>query len=302
MVRTCTRLLRTVIGAGNLGWILIGTALTAQSLPVDTWQREIVLNNRRDHAMAYHAVSAEVVLFGGEGAGNAFLNDTWEWDGERWTLVNPKEVPPARSGHTLTYDFLRQRVVLFGGQDESGRRADTWAFDGETWVRLDPESTPPVRTRHAAAYDTDRQQMVAFGGLGTAKPVSDTWCFLPIRLRVAQTDVSPGEAIAFALDLPDQKKRYYLCALAFHRAPGVPLPVSAGQVVLPLLPDALTAASLNLVGFWGKLDALGQASFSVKVKNDRRLAGVKFFASALTFDDQNRIHAVTNEVGVVILE
>ena len=52
---------------------------------------------------------------------------TWAWDGERWSSLQLGPAPDFRSGHAMTYDLQRQRVVLFGGRNE-GFRADTWEF------------------------------------------------------------------------------------------------------------------------------------------------------------------------------
>jgi hypothetical protein len=55
-----------------------------------------------------------VVLFGGESTTSALQNDTWAWDGQAWTQVG--DTGPIRMLHRLTFDSVRQRVVLFGGQ------------------------------------------------------------------------------------------------------------------------------------------------------------------------------------------
>src|SRR3954462_4642882 len=39
---------------------------------------------RSYHTMAYDAARSQVVMFGGFGAGNAVLGDTWIWDGVNW--------------------------------------------------------------------------------------------------------------------------------------------------------------------------------------------------------------------------
>ena len=58
------------------------------------------------HQMVYDAARGRVVLFGGTLSGPA-LADTWEWDGVSWTLVEPAVRPPARGGHAMAYDSVR---------------------------------------------------------------------------------------------------------------------------------------------------------------------------------------------------
>ena len=75
-----------------------------------------------------------IVMFGGIG-----MNDTWTWDGARWTQLQPRHSPSMRSSTgprpTLAYDAERGRVVLFGGYDEkaAGSLNDTWTWDGRDW-------------------------------------------------------------------------------------------------------------------------------------------------------------------------
>ena len=46
----------------------------------------------------------------------------------------------ARGYHAMTYDPLRERVVLFGGQagPASPMLGDTWEWDGKQWALVDP--------------------------------------------------------------------------------------------------------------------------------------------------------------------
>ena len=133
---------------------------------------------RRDHALAYDSDRGKVVLFGGWW-GNRYRNDTWEWDGEKWTEVTPEdpdESPPARGHHALAYDPARERVVLFGG---SGQRNDVWEWDGTKWIEIFPEELPPGRSGHALTYDSAREKVMLFGGNttdeGTIFNLNDVW-------------------------------------------------------------------------------------------------------------------------------
>jgi hypothetical protein len=79
----------------------------------------------------------------------------------------------------MTWDPVRQRIVLFGG-DMPGSwpqvRADTWDWDGSTWLRLQPAASPPPRMGHAMAYDERSERLLLFGGQGVTAG-DDTWSF-----------------------------------------------------------------------------------------------------------------------------
>ncbi len=131
---------------------------------------------RAGHAMAYDAMRQRVVLFGARRtpAGGP-LADTWEWDGANWIQRTPALSPSPRGGHAMTYDGVRQRIVLFGG-GYSTNFSDTWEWDGATWTLRAPASSPAARSGHALAYDGVRQRVVLHGGRGGPNLVfADTW-------------------------------------------------------------------------------------------------------------------------------
>lgn len=68
-----------------------------------------------DATLAFDSVRSRAVLF--------TFQDTWEWDGTRWTKM-PGAGPGARDGAHMVFDPDRQRVVLWGG----GGLDDTWEY------------------------------------------------------------------------------------------------------------------------------------------------------------------------------
>ncbi|NTV62184.1 MAG: hypothetical protein HGA65_01435 [Oscillochloris sp.] len=70
--------------------------------------------------MVYDEARGQVVLFGGRGYGGEYLNDTWTWDGNSWTQLNPANSPTARSRHSMAYAATEQRIILFGGMNYDG--------------------------------------------------------------------------------------------------------------------------------------------------------------------------------------
>jgi hypothetical protein len=93
-----------------------------------TWKQPMPVVSppaRYDVAMAYDARRRRVVLFGGRPSmSSGGLQDTWEWDGERWAQVPIASPPGARFGHAMAFDADRGRVVMFGG----GADATTWEY------------------------------------------------------------------------------------------------------------------------------------------------------------------------------
>jgi hypothetical protein len=136
---------------------------------------------RQGHSMAFDAIRNRVVLFGGTNGfifGEETYGDTWEWDGISWAQ-RPAVGPVPRSGHSMSFDSSRHRIVLFGGFDGNSNSyfGDTWEWDGTSWTnRSNPG--PPERSNHATAYDSSRRCTVLFGGsksFGAPPYFEDLW-------------------------------------------------------------------------------------------------------------------------------
>lgn len=130
---------------------------------------------RDQHEMVYDSARGRAVLFGGTGGGTGgALNDTWEWNGTRWTEVTPSGPrPQGRIFHAMAFDSVRRRTVLFGGRLETEVDVqDTWEWDGTGWINVVPAGArPPGRAGHKMAFDPGRSRVVMFDGLG----IGDLW-------------------------------------------------------------------------------------------------------------------------------
>lgn len=155
------------------GEVVLFGGQTASGITNDTWvwngsdwaQKTVassIPTERTGTAMAFDPVRQRVVLFGGSGSGG-HRADTWEWDGSAWAVRSPVNVPSARADHTLTFDTVRGKIVMYG--------RDLWEWDGTNWT-LRPEVGPGARSGAAIVYDAPRSTSVLFGGL-----IDDTWAW-----------------------------------------------------------------------------------------------------------------------------
>jgi N-acetylneuraminic acid mutarotase len=145
--------------------------------------------------MVYDPDTGQVILFGGWD-GWVDLADTWAYDraANTWTDLSPGgAVPAARSGHSMAYDPETQRVILFGGTQDSDEGDDvyfddTWAYDpaANTWTELHPAGdVPAARSFHSMVYEPNTGTVILFGGVqgdvaagGTY--FDDTWAYDPV--------------------------------------------------------------------------------------------------------------------------
>ena len=76
-------------------------------------------------AVAHGIVDDRLIRFSGyRGPTPGF---TWELGAEGWAIRTEARWPVGRSGHAMTYDFVRERIVMFGGWSTSPL-ADLWEY------------------------------------------------------------------------------------------------------------------------------------------------------------------------------
>lgn len=133
-------------------------------------------SGRIKHAMVYVPSTQKIILFGGSLVDGSNSNETWEFDGIEWRKLTPAQSPPARNLVGMSYDSVRDRVVLFGGFQGGTKPnlSDTWEWDGVNWIQLAPATSPPPRNGHAMAFDTRSGRTIMFGGYDSDRR-GDTW-------------------------------------------------------------------------------------------------------------------------------
>jgi hypothetical protein len=124
--------------------------------------------------IAFDRQRQRVVVFGGALDGG-LLDDTWEFDGSRWSQRLPTRRPPARTTGTLAFDERRARTVLFGGFADGNELGDTWEWDGTEWTQFAIDAGPSPRDAVSLAWDGVRQEVLLFGGWDGLATRDDTW-------------------------------------------------------------------------------------------------------------------------------
>jgi hypothetical protein len=117
---------------------------------------------------------------------------------ESWTLDDPGLAP--RHGHTITYDSVNNRLILFGGAidviSSPNELNDVWelSLSGPlTWRRLQPTGTPPPgREGHTAVFDAANQRMLIYGGNGNQLHENADMWVLSLAGTPSWTRLLPG--------------------------------------------------------------------------------------------------------------
>lgn len=136
--------------------------------------------SRSDGTIVYDPSGRQIFMFGG--LGPSARADLWAYsfDQNQWREIQPSgSKPPARFGHTLVFDPVRRRLILFGGQ-AAGFFNDTWAYDisNNAWTKLNPSGAlPNERYGHSAIYETAGDRLIVSHGFTDDGRFDDTWAF-----------------------------------------------------------------------------------------------------------------------------
>lgn len=164
-------------------------------------------SQRRENPGAANAT--HMFVFGGKSgaSGGSAMNDLWQFDGATWTEMTTNGAtgsPPARDKAGVAWDFNRNKLIVFGGQDLGGAvLGDVWEWDPGTnaWNNITPATGPTARRFTALAYDPNTSSMLMFGGLdGAGTHLDDTWLFAG---GGAWIQMSPG-------NVPSTRRQHHL--------------------------------------------------------------------------------------------
>ncbi len=161
-----------------------------------------------------------IIMFGGWTPSGS-TSDTWAYDcsTNTWYNMTPDMtilggVLTPRARHAMVYEPTIGRIVMFGGQDESGEQlGDMWTYDYglNTWQRLEPEvagGTLSPREELAMVYDSTNSVTILFGGFQSDAPwfVGDTWMYTeePTAVITWSTDELADSLVRYGTAAPPE--------------------------------------------------------------------------------------------------
>jgi hypothetical protein len=171
---------------------------------------------------AYSGQRRAVVLFGGateQGLGPA-LDSTWVWNGRSWSRLKFTEPPPGRRFPAIAYDPSTKQLLMFGGDDASGKPlAGTYVLTSSGWRQLRLKIEPSARTAAAMAWDPGLNALLLYGGSNGSARLSDTWAWTGQDWTRLSSRRSPGPLayIAMSTDPTDSGVLLYAGAGASER-------------------------------------------------------------------------------------
>jgi hypothetical protein len=137
------------------GWQLKNPAAAANTPPA-----------RIKAQLCYDQHKKKAILVGGYGADGKALQDTWNWDGDRWTKVTESSFPETVDFNSAAsvYDEKNKEVILLS---RMGGDFEIHAWDGDKWILKQRSGSFPDPSQMCLAYDQKNKQVVLLADDGT---------------------------------------------------------------------------------------------------------------------------------------
>jgi len=166
-------------------------------------------NMRSGYAMAYDTDQQKIIAYGGRTGFDDFdnINETWAFDYKSglWENLEPANTPVWRSMHSMVYDPIGNRTLMFGGNDFNRAFNDLWEFDYglNTWRELTPANSPDPRQMHGMVFNPDRGSVILVGGRRTngGAHFDDTWEFVSSTNTWAKLDATNAPPVSDHINL-----------------------------------------------------------------------------------------------------
>jgi hypothetical protein len=135
---------------------------------------------RLHHSGVYDEARKEFVIYGGYTWNQAAqkvqaASDVWAWNGMQWKLISDTGVHKYVA--SLAFDSKRQRLLMFGGADDSGMTDGKLnSLEAGSWKVV--KDLPSLERADATlVYDSKRDRLTLFGGRRANVLFADTWEF-----------------------------------------------------------------------------------------------------------------------------
>ncbi len=135
------------------------------------------------------AVNNNILIYGGRNEYNTHLSDIYAFDTEthEWKIPQIVGHLPDRSSHSAVYAPTKNKLIIFGGENQQRKTNDLIILDMETSVVSFPKPSlnPDERSGHTAVLSTNHKYMHVVGGSSSVS-MAELWV-----LDIGNQSISP---------------------------------------------------------------------------------------------------------------
>ena len=166
---------RMIVFAGSNWWQTWYNDTWALDLTTNTWTQLSTTGgpptNRYFHAGVYDSIQDRLIIFGGacgSTSNNWKSDETWALNlgTLQWEQLNTSNNPLPREEMSATFDATHNRLIVFGGRDNSTNFSDVQALDLSTYVWSYLGDFANTVSCHTAVFNPQKNLMIVVAGWG----------------------------------------------------------------------------------------------------------------------------------------
>ncbi|MEA2328648.1 MAG: large repetitive protein [Thermoanaerobaculia bacterium] len=164
-------------------------------------------------AMTWQSSNNTILYTGGVCSTSLSTEETYEWDGTKWTKIELTSFAGPYVGSALTFDLDRQVAVLFGGAPPSGVLVpSTYTYADKAWVGVGDAAYPVPRSLFTFVSDPVQKVIYLFGGVNDSSNFLDFWTYQNGTFRTLTSNQPTDCTSPIGAYDTDRSKLVVLCA------------------------------------------------------------------------------------------
>jgi len=126
--------------------------------------------------VAFDGETNSVILVGGVCNDSSVTDETFSWDGDKWTKLTIKTSQDRAFGGAIAYDPVRQTLLQYGGTIAfSGNRTGTLGFHAGDWAAIADTLSPVPRSLPVAFTYPNNNVFYVYGGQDESQTYDELW-------------------------------------------------------------------------------------------------------------------------------
>jgi Galactose oxidase, central domain len=126
--------------------------------------------------VAFDGETNSVILVGGVCSDSNTTEDTFSWDGDKWTKLTVKTLIDRAFGGGIAYDAARKTLLQYGGTIAfAGSRVGTFGFHDGDWAVIPDTFSPVPRALPVAFTFPQNNALYVYGGHDESQTYEELW-------------------------------------------------------------------------------------------------------------------------------